>query len=236
MNGSYERWDSYGRERSPRKQRALHLHHALAQKKIVSLLKEIESSVQVMDIGCGDGFFLDLLLRMGFTRVRGIDPGRSMVDRCLERGLPAARGSLEELSGENLYDLVLLIEVLEHLDDPAAALEKIKVLLRPGGKLLLTVPVCDSLLKRYHRRRYGVKKIEQVTDWDETHLHAFSGNEIVKMATSLDFRVERCLHASNPFPWAGRYGGKRISEFFQRLDFGGRFGDILIVLASTPHE
>jgi len=232
MKEAENKWDAYGRSRSPWRQRTLFLHHQLAQKRIASLLGKIDRKTRVLDAGCGDGFFLNLLLQMGFKNIRGIDAGRSMVERCRERGLPAEQKSLEEFTDAGGFDLILLIEVLEHLRDPGAAIEKIKSLLRPGGKLLLTVPVCDSLRKRYHRFRYGVTKLEQVVDWDETHLHAFSAREIKQLLASRGLTVDRCLHASNPYPWIRRYGGDRLSASFQRFDLGGRFGDILIVLAS----
>jgi len=226
-------WDLYGESRSSWEQRGRYLHHELAQKKIISLLAKIDRSVKVMDIGCGDGFFLNILTDMGFKDIQGVDPGRPMIERCREKGFSVQRKSIGELEGRGEFDLVLLIEVLEHLEEPSAAVRKIYSLLRPGGKLILSVPVCDSLLKRYHRFRYGTDKLTQVVDWDETHRHAFSAPAIRKLLSDGGFIVEKCLHASNPYPWIGIYGGKRLSEYFQRLDLGGQSGDILVVLASS---
>jgi len=230
-------WDLYGESRSSWEQRGRYLHHALAHKKIISFLAGIDRSVKVMDIGCGDGFFLNLLAGMGFEDIRGIDPGRPMVERCREKGFSVQRKSIGDLSGTGQFDLVLMIEVLEHLEEPSAAIRNIHSLLHPGGELILTVPVCDSLLKRYHRFRYGTDKLTQVIDWDETHRHAFSASAIRELLRCGGFNIEKCLHASNPYPWIGRYGGKKLSKIFQRLDLGGRFGDILVVLASSiPRE
>jgi len=235
-NGS-NLWDHYGNSRSSWEQRGRYLHHALAHKKIISFLAGIDRSVKVIDIGCGDGFFLNLLAGMGFEGIQGIDPGRPMVERCREKGFSVQRKSIGDLTGTGEFDLVLLIEVLEHLEEPSAAIRKIHSLLHPGGKLILTVPVCDSLLKRYHRFRYGTDKLTQVIDWDETHRHAFSARVIRKLLCDGSFSIEKSLHVSNPYPWIGRYGGKQLAELFQRLDLGGRFGDILVVLASSiPKE
>ena len=230
-NTSSEFWDDYGKERSPWRNRTLYLHHELEEKKIISLLRGLPRSARVLDVGCGDGCFLDLLSRTGFKDIRGIDAGASMVERCLDRNISARHMALEDIPGEEEYDLILLIEVLEHLDNPRRSIRKVKELLSEGGNLLLAVPVCDSLLKRYHRLRYGVGKFVQVRDWDDTHLHAFSMREIRELLSGLSFRIAKSVHVSNPFPWAARYGGVEIGEFFQRFSLGGRFGDILIVLA-----
>ena len=232
-SGRSDFWDLYGNSRSSWNLRTRYLHHELAHKKIISFLGGINRSAKVMDIGCGDGFFLNLLAGMGFEDIQGIDPGRPMVERCRKKGFSVDRKSIGVLTGAEQFDLILLIEVLEHLEEPFAAIRKIHSLLIQGGKLILTVPVCDSFLKRYHRFRYGTDKLTQVVDWDNTHRHAFSAPAIRKLLDSGGFTVEKCLHVSNPYPWIGRYGGKQLSEFFQRLDLGGRFGDILVILASS---
>jgi len=235
-SGHSNLWDLYGDSRSSWDLRTRYLHHELAHKKIISFLDGINRSAKVMDIGCGDGFFLNLLTGMGFEDIQGIDPGRPMVERCRKKGFSVDRKSIRDLTGTGEFDLVLLIEVLEHLEEPLSVIRKIHSLLTPGGNLLLTVPVCDSLLKRYHRFRYETDKLTQVVDWDETHRHAFSASAIRKLLRDSSFTIEKCIHVSNPYPWVGRYGGKKLSELFQRLDLGGRFGDILVVLASSIQE
>lgn len=236
MNERYTNWDAYGRSRDIWFLRKFYLHHHLSERKIIRLLKEMIPSIQVLDIGCGDGYYLNVLSQMGFQHVQGIDPSHSFVERCRKRGFSVRQKSLGELSENGQFDLILLMQVLEHLEDPTGALLIIKRLLRPKGRLLLTVPVCDSFLKRYFRFRYRADKLVQVKEWDNTHKHAFSKKIIRSLLTETSFRIIKCIHASNPFPWAGRYGGKKIGEFFQRLDFGGMFGDVLIVLASKQEK
>jgi SAM-dependent methyltransferase len=231
MNPKATDWDDYGREHSPWRQHALYLHHRLAEERIDRFLIRMNRSIAVLDLGCGDGYFLDRLRRMGFTNVTGVDPSGPMVERCRGRGLTARQGLLEDLPETGDADLVLLIQVLEHLDDPGAALARIRRLLKTEGRLLLAVPVCDSLLKRYHRFRYGVGRREQVLDWDPTHRHAFSRAALGKLLRERGFRVIRGAHCSNPFPWVERYGGKKLGELFQRISLGGMFGDILVILA-----
>src|SRR5204862_8186845 len=57
------------------------------------------------------------------------------------------------------YDSVVLVNVLEHIDDDANALEKLRASLRPGGRVCVFVPAFDGLYSNFdqrigHRRRY----------------------------------------------------------------------------------
>jgi len=231
MNQKATDWDAYGRERSPRRQRSLYLHHCLAGRIVDRFLKRMPRALSILDLGCGDGYYLERLREMGFGDVAGADPSGPMVARCRERGLNARRASLEDLPPSGDKDLLLIIQVLEHVDDPGLALDKIRGLLKNRGLLLLSVPVCDSFLSRYHRSRFGLNRMEQVRAWDDTHRHAFSLRRLQGLLMDHGFRVERAVHCSNPFPWVGRYGGKRLGALFQRITLGGRFGDILVILA-----
>jgi len=236
MNEKYTDWDAYGRSRDIWFLRKFYLHHHLSERKIISLLKEMSPSIKVLDIGCGDGYYLNVLSKMGFQHVQGVDPSHSFIERCRKRGFSVRQKSLDELSENGQFDLILLMQVLEHLEDPIRAVLIIKRLLRHKGHLLLTVPVCDSFLKRYHRFRYKIDKLVQVKAWDNTHKHAFSASVLRELLRISGFRVEKEMHASNPYPWVGRYGGEKPAKYFQRWDFGGRFGDVLIVLASKQEK
>jgi 2-polyprenyl-3-methyl-5-hydroxy-6-metoxy-1,4-benzoquinol methylase len=231
MNPTSVDWDDYGRKRSPWHQRSLFLHHRLAGRVVDRILKRMPRSLSILDLGCGDGYYLERLREMGFREVLGTDPSGPMVERCRKRGLNARRAALEDMAAAGDRDLVLLIQVLEHLENPGAAMDGIRGLLKPKGLLLLSVPVCDSLLSRYHRSRFGVNRMEQVRGWDDTHRHAFSLRGLKSLLMDHGFRVEQAVHCSNLFPWVGRFGGKKLGGLFQRITLGGRFGDILVVLA-----
>jgi ubiquinone/menaquinone biosynthesis C-methylase UbiE len=103
----------------------------------------------VLEVGCGDGVLLGALLeacaRCGAPpeRTVGCDlsAGRLTRARARVRGLFAC-SSAEALPLRGAsFDLVILAEVLEHLVEPAAALAELRRVSRPGGKLLLSVPV-----------------------------------------------------------------------------------------------
>jgi SAM-dependent methyltransferase len=120
---------------------------------------------RILDVGCGDGLFFDRLQRFG--QVEGIEPDDRIVQdpRWRSRIRPEALGP--DFSSSREYDLVLLLDVLEHIDDDLAALRSARSALREGGHLLLTVPALPWLWSRHdeaneHYRRYtraGLRRV-----------------------------------------------------------------------------
>lgn len=117
----------------------------------------------VIDWGCGAGGFLAYLRdrqRYEAGRLMGFEPS-SLAWPCLERrGIPFARRE-EDIPGTlpGGPDVVTMLDVLEHLDDPAATLRRIAALVRPGALLVLTVPAHMALWSSWdeshgHHRRY----------------------------------------------------------------------------------
>jgi polyprenyldihydroxybenzoate methyltransferase/3-demethylubiquinol 3-O-methyltransferase len=104
-----------------------------------------------LDIGCGGGIFAESAARLPTTSsVTAIDPTPSVlaVARAHARKDPALRNKLSyrQTSIEGLdvpaegqgYDVVSVFEVIEHIDDPAAFLDKVRPFVRPGGWLVMS--------------------------------------------------------------------------------------------------
>ena len=113
---------------------------------------------RILDVGCGTGATTAALSRFG--SVSGLDMGLAALRHAHALGLPVARGSAENLPvGDATLDVVVALDVLEHLDDDRRALGEILRVLRPGGVLLATVPAYPFLWSSHdealgHRRRY----------------------------------------------------------------------------------
>lgn len=112
---------------------------------------------RILDVGCGDGVLLDRLGAWGHAE--GIEPdaqtlGPDAAHRQVHLGPFDATFRPAEP-----FDLVLFLDVLEHLDDPVASLARARALLRHGGRVFVSVPAFPLLWTRHdtlnhHRRRY----------------------------------------------------------------------------------
>jgi SAM-dependent methyltransferase len=122
-------------------------------------------NARILDVGCGTGATTAALLRFG--EVSGLDMGLAGLRHARTRGLPVACGSAESLpAGDASFDVVVALDVLEHLDDDRRALGEILRVLRPGGILLVTVPAYAFLWSSHddalgHRRRYRLAQLRE---------------------------------------------------------------------------
>jgi SAM-dependent methyltransferase len=135
----------------------------VGRRKIVGqILTSLDLPVQarILDAGCGTGGNLQLLSTFGNVTGVELDDGAAALAR--ERHVATVlKGSLPDgmpFSGER-FDLIVLLDVLEHIADDHASLRTLSDLLAPGGYLVLTVPAFPSLWSRHdedhhHRRRY----------------------------------------------------------------------------------
>jgi len=133
------------------------------------------ASLSIASLGCGPAEGLTWLMPLAGSkgRVVGIDAD-PLHARRLGPGLQFVVGNLEAAPlASGSFDVVLALDVLEHLDDDAAGLREAARLLLPGGLLLVTVPAFPSLWGRQdtisdHRRRYTKRTLR----------HAFARAEL----------------------------------------------------------
>lgn len=125
----------------------------------------LPAHARVLDHGCGDGTFLAMLVDAGTgVTATGTEITRELVEECATRfrGVDALRFILrDELTGEDhrsAYDLVTCMEVLEHVVELDAELDLLASLVKPGGVLIISVPVETGLplmVKQTFRRIAG---------------------------------------------------------------------------------
>ncbi len=121
---------------------------------------------KVLEIGCGSGNFTILMAEDG-RQVTGIDLHAPYIETAERRlaGYPLAKvycGDATQFSGSELYDSIVMLDVLEHIEDDIGFLKKIRASLKPGGRLVLKVPAYRWLytpmdqaighFRRYDRR------------------------------------------------------------------------------------
>jgi 2-polyprenyl-3-methyl-5-hydroxy-6-metoxy-1,4-benzoquinol methylase len=116
---------------------------------IKECLKLLPSSGSVLDIGCFNGYFLDILKEKGFETY-GIDASTEAVKICNSKGHKTVELNLEEHIPfeENFFDAITGLEIIEHLADTDTLLKEIKRTLKPNGILIFSTPNFFSLSRR----------------------------------------------------------------------------------------
>ncbi len=128
------------------------------------------ADAHILEIGCGTGHNLAMLARFGRVDAVELDDyARDVATKRFDR--PVLNAMLPDLDGvpERAYDLVALLDVLEHVEDDRAALAAIRARLRSGGTILLTVPQYPWMwtghdAASHHHRRYTKRTLRTVVE------------------------------------------------------------------------
>lgn len=158
----------------------------------VIALELVGEDKDVLDIGCAEGDLARALNRRG-CRVSGIEMDRdsaALAEADLVRLVIGDVGRLDlvETFGAGSFDAVVLGDVLEHLVDPDAVLRAAVPLLRPGGRIVISVPnVTHGALRLAllgGRWRYTAEGL-----LDRTHLRFFTRESFLEMVAAAGLRV-----------------------------------------------
>ena len=142
------------------------------------LIPSLNGSENVCDIGCGSGVLLKTL-RPHCRSAYGIDPSGVSLDCLKSQGIEAFQGTAEELPREVLgksFDLITMQHSLEHCRNPATALQNIRKICAPTGRLLIEVP---------NHENFGFSKYGPAWYHSDAgrHLHFFTARSLAKLAS-----------------------------------------------------
>jgi SAM-dependent methyltransferase len=120
----------------------------------------LPAGAEILDAGCGSG--RNMVELAAFGHVTGLELSEASLERARSRNAgEVVGGSLTEPLPfpDARFDLAVALDVLEHLDDDATALRELRRVVRPHGRLLITVPAYQWLWSshdevNHHRRRY----------------------------------------------------------------------------------
>jgi SAM-dependent methyltransferase len=129
---------------------------------------KLPADARILEIGCGTGHNIPMLQRFGRVDAIEIDgAARAIASRRL--GHAVSDAPLPDLPGitDRQYDLVAILDVLEHVEGDREALRSIARKLKPGGRILITVPAFPWMwsahdVVNHHHRRYTKKALKAV--------------------------------------------------------------------------
>lgn len=212
-------------------------------RRLLDLVGKHVPSGRLLDVGCGHGLLLDEAREYGYETI-GLE--LSATAAAFARDVLAAdvrEQSVEELDDSERFDVITLVDVLEHLSDPVATIERCRELLAPDGLLCIVTPDPSSLTARLAGRRW----------WALVPAHSY----LVPRRTLLELLMARGLAIAADVPFVRSFSAgywlAGLSERSKRLAFiggsvtrtlGERFslslslGDERVVLASRvqAHE
>ena len=158
---------------------------------------------RALEVGCGTGATLQWLKSTGRVKAAfGIELSAAAAQAAATHLDGVLVGDAERLIEtaypDQLFDLVLCLDVLEHMVDPWTFVQKLHRLVAPGGRVVFSIPNVRSLsvvlplmfLGRWRYQDFGIL--------DRTHLRFFTRDSALDLATTSELRVIKWLRAGLP--------------------------------------
>lgn len=165
---------------------------------------------KLLDIGCSYGEFLNECRKVGYT-VSGIEVDKGAVEFARSEGIDVYWGTLDEFVSDrkgDLFDCVTFFEVLEHLTDPVSFLNSVGSVLKPKGRIVLSVPFREKT------------KVLNFSDCPPGHFTRWNCTSLTNLLKKTGFEVDTLI--SQPFGLRYIVGHIFQSDFFSKLS-GNRF-------------
>lgn len=179
----------------------------------LELVRDTAGLGRLLDVGCGEGMFLELAKKAGYD-CQGCDYG---LKSSYPEGVEVKIGTLDVLNGlpfeDESFDVVTNWAVIEHVRSPISAAKEMWRVLRKGGYLFCDTPLCGDLCERSVAG-------QSHWFWPPEHLHVFSARSLRMLYESAGFRVIR----SSPF--YERTWPRWFARRFRNLAVGAVLGGV----------
>lgn len=179
---------------------------------------------RMLDVGCGTGATTTAVKQLRDVRWAG---GIEFVEEVAARAEPvldrvwrgdAAQAGIEDAIAPKSLDLVLCLDVLEHMADPWAMVRRLSALLRPGGRLIVSVPNIRHWKFLWRLAVRGDFTYRDAGLLDRTHLRFFVRRTAIELATCAGLRLVAVVPAqrwtpTDPRKILARVSGSRSDEW-----------------------
>jgi len=173
---------------------------------------------RILDVGCGDGRFLQVLKDFGPAEweLVGVEFDEEAVARCRARGFEATARRVEDMADEaGRFDCVVMLQLIEHVEDPVVIAKRVFDLLRPGGIFVIETPNLAGWDYALFRKRW----------WGHyhfpRHFHLFSTESLERMLVSAGFSIDRVDQLISTSAWTISLGNYFLDQGYP--DWFSRF-------------
>tara|TARA_B100001559_G_C16406296_1_gene578178 strand:+ start:280 stop:873 length:594 start_codon:yes stop_codon:yes gene_type:complete len=166
--------------------------------KVISQI--IKNNKRVLDIGCGDGTLMEYLKKNQHNDVRGLEPEKKLVQKCIAKGLSVIEGDAEKelvQFPEKSFDYVVLSQTLQAFLNPEEVLNQ---LLRIGKQTIISIPNFGYWKIRLHLLFKGTMPVTKNIpyDWYNTpNLHMCTIQDFVNFCGKKNIKIDQSMCLTN---------------------------------------
>lgn len=173
------------------------IRRRLEARRVLNWCCGLPANARILDVGCGDGFHLQLLRDFGRRSwtLEGADTDLRAVEAARKSGLAVHHGAVEALTLTGGYHLILMVMTVEHLADPVGVLKAVRNLLAPGGRVVIVTDNAASPdFAVFGGRHWGGYHFPR-------HFNLFSRVTLAKLARKADLDVDGIVTDFSPVNW-----------------------------------
>lgn len=205
--------------------------HDYVLSKVQEVSKGSTTLIRVLDFGCGTGSFFQRLKESGYNNLTGVDITRSasFPSSLNLFTLDLDRSALPFL--DESFDLITMIEVLEHMENIGNTLAELHRVTAPDGYIIITTPNLHSIECRL--RYLLLDKMKQFDEkGDPTHITPIILHPFLKLLDRYQFKVlEVCTHRRDGFSPTSRPMFRLLTGVLRRFGIRAKYpGDNLCLV------
>jgi len=157
-----------------------------------------KNDYSILDIGCGDGRYLELMykkFKLKKSNCHGLDFKNKKLETLKKEGYKISYENFVKYNKKKKFDIITMFHVIEHVQSPEFYLKKIRKLLKPGGSLVVETPNYDSLDARIFKNSFwGGYHIPR-------HFVLFNDKNLIKFSKKMDFNIKKKFFLTGHYFW-----------------------------------
>lgn len=171
--------------------------------KIKEFLPNLPKHSQILDVGCGCGMVSQELIDLGMD-VYGIEINEDALKILKKKGFKTIKHDVTEKIPfqDNYFDIILLLDILEHVFNPLQLLQEANRLLKKGGAVIISTPLYFDFIDRlrilftgnvisYDNLCYGKELYHKFRSYNYDHIRFFRPKDILEMISICRFKVDK---------------------------------------------
>ena len=180
----------------------------------------LPSNTRVLDVGCGDGSLMNLLVKEKNIEVRGLELEKQNVQECIYKGLPVIQGNAEtELYQfpDKSFDYVVLSQTLQAFYNPDKVL---KELLRIGKSVVISIPNFGYWKVRTSLLFFGKMPVTKTLPnkwYDTPNLHMCSIKDLFSYCDNQNISIKKVIGVNEDNTSLINKGNLELKNFFSKL-------------------
>jgi len=178
--------------------------------KIKTFLPILKGNETFLDIGCGHGSVSSELIKKGH-KVSGIEINKDAIKSLESKGFEVFQKDISKsLELGKQFDVVMILDVLEHLFDPYFLLKEAKKTTKLGGVIIVTIPLYFDIIDRLKilftgsvismdNLCYGEENYQKFRSYNYDHIRFFRPKEMIEMGESLGLKIDKIEYGATGY-------------------------------------